>query len=190
MQRHTEPFLYFYPDDDFVGDAPSRGDEVVVTHAPSSPVIKGTALVRDAVERLHSEGYAFEYVELIGMPHDAVLTQLRRSHIVANQFYAFVPSVFGIEALASRTAVLMSADASIEPDIAPGSEGAWLVTGPSDVYTNLKRLLDEPTTVLSLASKGHEWASATASASASGQVLQRLLGSVLDGTYPHQQPLA
>jgi hypothetical protein len=186
LRRHTEPFQYFYPDDDFVARPPvAAGTRAVVAHAPSSPVIKGTALVRDAVDRLQAEGYDFEYVELIGMPHESILSQLRRSDIVANQFYAFVPSVFGIEALASWTAVLMSADPTVEPDIAPGSDGAWLVTGPTEVYDNLKRLLDEPDTVRSLAARGYEWALATASASASGEVLQRLLSSVLDGDYPH-----
>jgi hypothetical protein len=186
LRRHTEPFQYFYPDEDFVSGAPvSTGTRVVVAHAPSSPVIKGTALVREAVARLHNEGYDFDYEELIGLPHESILAQLRRSDIVANQFYAFVPSVFGIEALASWTAVLMSADPTVEPDIAPGSDGAWLVTGPTEVYDNLKRLLDQPETVSALAARGYDWARATASASASGRALQRLLATVLDGDYPH-----
>lgn len=186
LRRHTEPFQYFYPDDRFVpGLTHPVNSRAVVAHAPSSPIIKGTALVREAVERLHAEGYDFEYVELSGMPHETILSQLRRSDIVANQFYAFVPGMFGIEALASWSAVLMSADPAIEPDIAPGSEGAWLVTGPTEVYENLRRLLDEPETVHALAAKGFDWARATASASASGLVLQRLLSSVLDGDYPH-----
>ena len=127
----------------------------------------------------------FDYRELIGVPHEEVLAQLRSSQIVANQFYAFVPGVFGIEALASRTAVLMSADPALEPAIAPGAEGAWLVTTSTEVYTNLKRLLDEPETVRELAAQGYDWALATASASASGRILTALLASVLDGTYPH-----
>ena len=106
-------------------------DEIVrpvLVHAPSSPIIKGTQLVRAAVALLREEGFDFEYVELTGVPHEEVASQLQRAHIVLNQFFAYVPGMFGIEAMAAGAVVLQSADESLESDLPAGSNAAWVVT--------------------------------------------------------------
>lgn len=129
-------------------------DFIKIVHAPSSPIPKGTQLVRAAIKKLTLEGYSIEYIELINKPNGEVLNALERSHIVLNQFYAFAPGVFGIEAMAKCNAVLMSADYEGMPD---GAENAWIMTKYWEVYDKLKYLLDNPSLLQKYAESGYEF---------------------------------
>lgn len=181
LERTTEPFPYFYPDQDVLEDDTKHQGEgpMIVVHAPSSPIIKGTQVVRAAVQRLQWEGYQFEYRELIDVSHDEVLRNLRDAHIVLNEFYAFVPGVFGVEAMANGCALLTRADEAIEPDLPAGSNSAWLVTTVADVYWNLRLLLDEPARVVEQARAGRAWVKANATTSATGARLRATLAKAL-----------
>lgn len=180
LRSPTRPFLYFYPDEAFDRDLDKFADvdRPVILHAPSNPTLKGTPLVHDAIERLEAEGYDFEYIEVTNASNDEVLRALSRAHIVLNQFYAFVPGVFGIEALSRSCVVLMSADGGIETDLPYGANAAWVVTAPDAVYESLRAVLDEPHGWRDQARRGHDWALANASASASGTQLRALLASL------------
>lgn len=180
LTRPTEPFPYFYPDDDLLLDASKHaapGPRLVV-HAPSSPIIKGTQVVRAAVQRLRSEGYEFDYRELVGVPHEDVLSALREAHIVLNEFYAFVPGVFGVEAMANNCALLTRADEALETDLPTGSNSAWVVTTAADIYANLRRLLDHPTSIGVQAAAGLEWVRQNATTSVSGARVRSVLEAV------------
>lgn len=181
LTRSTYPITYFYPDEDFQRDDSKFDslDHIVVVHAPSNSIIKATDLVRDAVERLHSEGYHFEYVELINAPNTTVRKELARTHIVLNQFYAYIPGVFGIEGLASNCVVLMSADENIEPDLPAGSNDAWVVTRYFEIYEKLKHLLDHPEVLRQQAALGQAWATEHVSFSHAGPRLLEVLDTVL-----------
>lgn len=177
LERTTEPFPYFFPDEGLLLDAfkhSAPGPRIVV-HAPSSPIIKGTQVVRAAVQRLRSEGYEFEYRELVGLPHTTVLSSLREAHIVLNEFYAFVPGVFGVEAMASNCALLTRADETIETDLPAGSNSAWVVTTAADIYPNLRRLLDAPEGIAPQAAAGLAWVQQHATVSASGARVRGVL---------------
>ncbi len=184
LTRPTEPFLYFFSDEDIVErDKFNDLSCPVIVHASSSPIIKGTPLVRAAIALLRSQGYEFEYVELIGVSNAEVKRQLARAHISLNQFYGFSPAVFGAESLAAGCAVMMSADPAIETDLPPESSEAWLVTKHHQVYENLRLLLDEPHRIEPLARRGQAWAREYASQTGAGEKLNRVLNAVLDGTY-------
>jgi hypothetical protein len=185
LTRKTEPFAYFYPDEQFL-DSASKFENLgapLIVHAPTSPKLKGTELVRQSIERLRAEGYDFIYRELIGVPNTTVLDELRRAQIVLNEFYAFVPGVFGVEAMASMCALLTSADERVERDLPAGSNSAWLVTRYDSIYQNLRGLLDHPESLLPLAERGHAWARQNASTSHSSRRIRQVLDAVLDGTY-------
>lgn len=172
-----EPFPYFYPDDDVLLDDAKHsapGPRIVV-HAPSSPIIKGTQVVRAAVQRLRADGYDFDYRELSGVPHTEILAALREAHIVLNEFYAFVPGVFGVEAMANGCALLTRADETIETGLPAGSNEAWVVTTAGDIYTHLRRLLDAPETIGPQAAAGRDWVLRHATVSASGARIAKLL---------------
>jgi hypothetical protein len=69
----------------FIG---SSGDErPLVVHPPTSPLVKGTRFVRDAVAELESEGLAFDYQEVTGVVHEEVLRVYRRAEIIIDQLH-------------------------------------------------------------------------------------------------------
>ncbi len=184
LTRGTEPFLYFLPDEPL--PQPNKFDDltnVVIVHATTAPSIKGTPLVRAAIAKLREEGYEFEYVELIGVPNAKVKEELGRAHIALNQFYGFSPAVFGVEALTAGCVVMMSSDEFLETDLPAGSNESWVVTKHHQVYSNLKRLLDDPNRLEPIARKGREWAEKYAGRTGAGAILKRTLDAVLDGSY-------
>ena len=129
-----------------------------IVHAPSSPSNKGTPLVRAAIERLKSEGYPFEYKELIGMPHSEVISSMASSHIVMNQFYSFCHGTFGVEAMLSMNCMMTSADPQYTHELHEGAEEAWIITHSTKVYDELKGILDQPEKIKDTAEKGRAYA--------------------------------
>jgi hypothetical protein len=179
-----ETFMFYLDEDPDVDLGKfADPDRLVVVHATTSPVIKGTPLVRAAVAQLRREGYDFEYVELIGVSNQQVKAELRRAHIALNQFYGFTPTVFGIEAMLRGTAVMMSAETAAEPDLPDGADEAWLVTPHYAVYANLKLLLDNPDRLEPLARRGLEWARRHATVESAGPRLVTILEAIADGSY-------
>ncbi len=185
LEGHREPFFYYMPEDRFETDASKFADlsRLVVTHATTSPIIKGTQLVRAAVARLREEGYDFEYTEFVRGDHGMLLEQLRRTHIALNQFYGFTTAVFGIEAMAARCAVLSSADETIETLLPPGNNTVSVVTKHWQVYDHLKALLDHPERIEALATSAQHWVRRYASTESAGRLLHGILDTVLDGSY-------
>lgn len=184
LTKGTEPFLYFLPDAPLSN--PDKFDDlstIVIVHATTAPSIKGTPLVRAAVAQLRIEGYEFEYVELIGVPNAVVKQEIGRAHIAMNQFYGFSPAVFGVEALMAGCVVMMSSDETVETDLPKGTNECWVVTKHFQVYSNLKRLLDDPSQLEPISRKGRAWAEKYAGKASAGAMLHRTLDAVLDGSY-------
>jgi hypothetical protein len=152
-----------------------------ILHAPSNPFVKGTQVVRAAIKELKHLGYNFEYKELIGVTNEIVLRELRKSHVVLNEFYAFVPGVFGVEALANCCVVLQSADGNIELDLPVNANKAWIVTETHEIFRNLRQVLDNPETMKSIAEFGYAWALENCSISSAGKKLNSDLVGLLNG---------
>ena len=130
-----------------------------ILHAPSSPTLKGTQIVRAAISRLQQEGFKFDYVELKNCTNSEVLDALKVSHIVLNEFYSFVPGVFGLEALANCNVLLTRASSKLDPSLQGQEYVPWLPTEPSYVYENLRKVLEEGSAAWSnQALKGYRWA--------------------------------
>lgn len=160
IKKETKPFLYFVDELKIpvITDKYSEGNELIIVHAPSSPLIKGTPLVRAAIKKLKQEGYIFNYIELIGVSNTEVLKALQSAHIVLNEFYAFVPGVFGIESMTNNAVLLTSADKDIEPTLFGNANEAWVVTPYWLIYDKLRIQLDKPMVDLQKqADKGTEW---------------------------------
>lgn len=168
INRATLPFLHFFPDDE-IAEHPSKWPLAglpLVVHAPSSPIIKGTPLVRAAVKALHEDGYEFEYRELTNLPNTEVRAILRDAHIVLNEFYAFVPGVLGVEAMASNAVLMTAADPDIEPTLGEDARHAWIVTPYWRIKDELAALLEDSDNWQSQADRGTQWARDHCSASA------------------------
>lgn len=132
-------------------------NNIKILHAPTNPYLKGTMLIRAAIIKLKKEGYKFEYLEPFNKSNNEVLTEMKSTHIVINQLYAFVPSVLGIEAMANNCCLVTSADRNIEKSLPVGSNKAWLVTKYWEIYENLKYLLDNPKEIKLIADLGTKY---------------------------------
>lgn len=140
-------------DEKFHRDLPIR-----IVHAPTSPEVKGTLLVRAAIAKLHEEGFAFEYRELRGANHETVRRELFEAHICLNQFLSIGSGVLGLEAMAARCVTLMSASPELDPSILPFDTAAWVVTPSWKIYDNLRNLLENATELPTIANEGCNYA--------------------------------
>jgi hypothetical protein len=59
-----------------------------IVHAPSSPKLKGTALIRGALEALRDEGHVFDYREISGRPVAEVMQLLATADLVIDELYS------------------------------------------------------------------------------------------------------
>lgn len=158
--RPTFPFLYYIDPQKYgsINYAKYQDlERVRIVHFPTSSIIKGTQLVRAAIKKLKIEGYGFEYIEGNNIQHSELIQILKNAHIVLNQFYSFVPGTFGIEALFSYSAVLMSADPDLESFPEP-PDNAWILTRYWEVYDNLKFCLNNPEQLEGFALRGYIYA--------------------------------
>jgi hypothetical protein len=158
--RPTFPFLYYIDPREYGSINYSKYENIQslkIVHFPTSPIIKGTQLVRAAIKKLQIDGYVFEYIEGSHFQHYELIQILKEAHIVLNQFYSFVPGTFGIEALFSYSAVLMSADPDLE-SFPEQPDNAWILTRYWEVYDNLKFCLDNPKELEGFAQRGLSYA--------------------------------
>lgn len=133
------------------------GEKVIILHAPSSPMTKGTQIVRSVIKKFQLEGYDLDYRELINVPHTEVLRLLGESQIVLQEFYFITPGVLGIEALARGNAVLMAAGHEINPELPLDADQAWIPTRYWEIYDKLKMLLDTPSLIETYALRGRKF---------------------------------
>lgn len=152
----------------------------IVLHAPSSPLIKGTQLVRAAIRMLHEAGYDFEYVELIERPHSEVLGALDRSHIVLNEFYSFVPGIFGLEALAKKNVLLTRASSRLDPSLPGAPDDAWVPTEPTQIFMTLTNLMERKSDWIEQARRGYSWVQNYGTVGSAGKRFELQLNSVFN----------
>ena len=173
----TEPFRYFYPDEQFLKSTTKFEDpeKLIIVHAPSSPLLKGTDYVRAAIAQLQIERDDFEYREFVGVDNEFVLAALNDAHIALNEFYSLLPGVFGIEALARRCVLVTSADEFLEPDLPAGTNDAWVVTRVDTILDNVRALLDNRAGLEAQANAGWQWAWDNASISSSSVHFAKIL---------------
>jgi hypothetical protein len=179
LNRKAHAFMYFFSLEniDFNNEKYNQilTTRIRILHAPSSPVLKGTPVVRTVIRMLQNEGFKFEYVELTNSPNSQILERLHDSHIVINELYAFMPGVFAIEAMAMSCVVLTRADSLYETQLPASSNDAWVVTPAYALYTNLKKLLENPSSLEIQARKGFDWVRENSSLQACGPKLNSIL---------------
>lgn len=84
---------------DLAGKENNSDGRVRVVHAPSMPLLKGSAQFRDMIERSRTAGAPIDYVELRNRPHHEVLAELARCDFVLDELYSDISLAgFGTEA--------------------------------------------------------------------------------------------
>ncbi|RPG49571.1 MAG: hypothetical protein CBC64_005335 [Gammaproteobacteria bacterium TMED104] len=151
--------------------------QVKILHSPSSPLIKGTQIVMAAVKKLELEGYKFTFKFLSGVSQDKVIHELDDCHFALNEFYAYCPGLFGIEALEANCLLLTSAKKEFEPSLFDGCDDAWVSTQYYEIYDNLKYYLDNLDLAKARANQGTLWAKRHCSHLASTNYVDRIVKS-------------
>jgi hypothetical protein len=114
-----------------------------IVHSPSNPSVKGSELVRIAVDRLIAEGLPLELIEIRSLPNREVHEQLQRCHFVIDQLYSDVPmSAFCAEAARyGKPAVVGSYGwEEIERLIPDGHRAPVEQCHPDDIGSAVRRL--------------------------------------------------
>lgn len=94
---HTKPYLVYncigvpVDDKERVQTDKKYSNKSVIMHAPSNLKAKGTEVIRNTLKELKEEGYEFEYEEVTGLPHKAVLERINMSDIAIDQLYSDTP---------------------------------------------------------------------------------------------------
>jgi hypothetical protein len=155
------PPVYFLPDWKFKKNVEKFDviSKIRVLHCPSSPIIKGTQVIRTVVRQLSQKGFDFEYVELSNVPNSIVMSELSKSHIVINELYSEALGIFALEGLSTYNCVLTSADPEVDPPAVRSSYKPWVCVQPENLYENLSYLLSNPKKIQFYADQGFEWAS-------------------------------
>lgn len=131
-----------------------RRDVPVVLHAPSDKGVKGTDFILPVLDKLKSEGVAFELRYVHKMPHQRVVTELMGSDVVVDQLFFPLHGKLGVEAMATGCALATSNREDYETF--PPNRPIWHVD-PGNLYIQLKRLLMDKELRVRLALQGRAY---------------------------------
>lgn len=74
-------------------------ENIIILHSPSSPLDKGTNIVRRIIKSLQKKKYKIKYIEIINKTHAEVLENIQNCDFVIDQVYSDTPmAVFATEA--------------------------------------------------------------------------------------------
>lgn len=76
----------FYKNEDVKSNTTVR-----ILHSPSNPVVKGTDVIREVINKLKKKGYKIEYIEIINKPNEEVIKELIHCDFVIDQVYSDTP---------------------------------------------------------------------------------------------------
>jgi len=81
--------------------APSPSVPIRILHAPSNPLLKGSDIIANCVEKLRSEGFNIDYVTVKNRPNSDVIKEIALCDFVIDELYSDAHGAyFSIEALA------------------------------------------------------------------------------------------
>ncbi|MCS7244457.1 MAG: hypothetical protein RMJ36_06980 [Candidatus Calescibacterium sp.] len=73
-------------------------EKIVILHAPSKPIHKGTEKIREAIKKIKDKYSKIEYIEIINKPHREVLKAIKQCDFIIDQLYSDMPLVgLGVE---------------------------------------------------------------------------------------------
>jgi glycosyltransferase involved in cell wall biosynthesis len=126
----------------------------IIIHAPSNEEGKGTAYIIEAVKRLEKEGYSFDFRLCKDMSNTQVREILSEGDIAVDQLFSVGGGLFAVEAMAAGCAVL----GGNIPELSGISNLPIIHTDTTNVYHNLKLLIEKPDLRQELGRKGRIYA--------------------------------
>lgn len=149
-QFHQRPFVSFlavgvpmwrdFPPPQRIG---SRSGPVRVLHSPSDPISKGTATIREIIDRLRKRGLDIDYREVVGRPNAEVLNAIAECDLVMDELYSDSPmAVLACEAAhLERPAVVGGYYAAYLDQLPPDARPPTAFVTPEDVESTLAALV-------------------------------------------------
>lgn len=163
----------------WASDAPMfSGPRLRVVHAPTNPVIKGTALVEPTVLRLQADG-RLEYRRVETIPPARMRELYQASDVVLDQFRLGIYSTTSIEAMAAgRLVVADVSDAVLEHVSSIVGEAPPIVRADPDTLGDvLEDIADHPDRYRAVAERGPAFVRRAHSGAAAASVLRDFLVS-------------
>lgn len=74
-----------------ISNQEDSSNSIRILHSPSNPEVKGTAIIRQTIERLKQKGYQIDFIEITGQPNEVVLNELSKCDFIIDQLYSDTP---------------------------------------------------------------------------------------------------
>ena len=125
-----------------------------ITHAPSSAQKKGTTYIQEAIERLKSEGYEFNFFLAQKLEHSELKKHLLESDLIIDQLMIGWHGKLSVECMSIEKPVICWLDESLTqftPDI------PIISANPETIYEKLKHILDNKDELKEIGLKGRDY---------------------------------
>ncbi len=164
LKKKCYPFFYNFEAKKFPINLKKFNNlnKIKIVHAPSNPTIKGTPIIRAAIQNLKNQNYNIEYKELINLKNSEVIRELKKSHIVINELYGYSPGLFSIEGMFNSCMVMTSASEKYETMLPKRSSNHWVTVSYLNLEKKLKFYLNRKEKIKFIAKKGYIWANENA----------------------------
>lgn len=153
------------------------GKRPLVLHAPTNPVLKGTALIEPAVERLAAEGI-IDYQRVARVAAAEMPVRFAEADVVLDQFALGIYSTTSIEAMAAGRLVVAHLHDQVRDHVVgvTGMEPPIVEATPDTVGEILRDVAERPDHYRALAERGPAYVRAAHDGALSSRVLAPFLG--------------
>lgn len=168
--------------EDWHNDRPALSGEVpVVLHAPTNPLVKGTALIEPTVERLSGEGI-IDYQRVIRVPASEMPARYAAADVVLDQFALGIYATTSIEAMAAGRLVIAHLHDQVREHIleVAGRKPPIIEATPDNIGEVLRDIAERPDHYRQIAQRGPEYVDAVHNGALASRVLAPFLGRVPD----------
>ncbi|MBO3664978.1 hypothetical protein [Microbacterium stercoris] len=163
---------------------PLQRERPVVVHAPSRAGLKGTALVEDALQRMHADG-RIELRLVSDIPAAEMPALYGRADIVLDQFGLGIYGVAACEAFAAGRLVISRTSETVRAEARrlTGQDLPIVESRGRDIVETLERVIADRERFAAIAARGPVFVDALHSGAHSARVLEGFLAG--SGQYAH-----
>lgn len=141
----------------FISNKFKNNDEVLIVHAPSHREKKGTKYVLEAVELLKKQKHKIKFKLIENLPNSELRELLNLSDIVVDQLLVGNHGLLAVEAMALGKPTLCYLNSDFNKRMEYAKDIPIVNTNPSNIYDNLKLLIDDPKLRRDIGEKSREY---------------------------------
>jgi glycosyltransferase involved in cell wall biosynthesis len=123
---------------------PIIGDKIIIMHAPTDRIFKGSTIIEECIEKLINEGYPIEYNMVQGVTHEQLMLEYQKANIFIDQISTGWYGTASIEAMAFGVPTLVFYDPLYSKYIDYYDEIAAINIDKDTIFSKLKEILDQP----------------------------------------------